>query len=467
MTPHKPEYLKPDPDGIPEELKCIPQWVVWCAVWRKGKWSKEPRCPMNPDRHAKVNDSSTWGSFHHAIQCFQNSSGTLDGVGFVLTDQDPFCGWDLDKCRDLKTGGLESWASNLLFEMGTYTEISPSGTGLRLIYKGTLPPGGRRKGKIEVYESGRYLTITGHQSSPSPVEIMSRSNEAAAIHKKIFAQAEKEQERFKPSYGGGTHDDDALLQHAFTWKNGPEIRRLFEGDAGNDHSAADQSLCNHLSFLFDRDPNRIDAMFRRSGLMRDKWDEKHFSDGRTYGEATVEKAIAGTRTTYQQRNSDRQFHEKQGSHQRDNGKSQALKVKGYTAAELVMMEFPEPKWAIPGILPEGLNILGGKPKQGKSIWALNIALSVGFGGIALGKISVEAGTVLYLALEDVPRRLKSRIEQMTNYEGRAPENIHLYTQWPRMGAGGIRALDERDSKVWKCPACHYRYAGEISAGIEQ
>ena len=110
----------------------------------------------------------------------------------------------------------------------------------------------------------------------------------------------------------------------------------------------------------------------------------------------------------------------------------------YTAAELLNTDFPEPKWAIEGVLPEGTCILGGKPKMGKSILAVNIAMAISNGGRALGYTTVEQGEVLYLALEDVPRRLKERITQMP---GEASEWFSLATQWPRVGEGGLTLLD--------------------------
>jgi len=79
-----------------------------------------------------------------------------------------------------------------------------------------------------------------------------------------------------------------------------------------------------------------------------------------------------------------------------------------TADALLTTDWPEPVWAIPGILPSGLTILAGKPKVGKSWLALQIAQSVAAGGFVLGE-HVERGPVLYLALEDTPRRLKDRM----------------------------------------------------------
>ncbi|MFW6052968.1 MAG: AAA family ATPase [Desulfosalsimonas sp.] len=120
---------------------------------------------------------------------------------------------------------------------------------------------------------------------------------------------------------------------------------------------------------------------------------------------------------------------------------------GFTAAELLDMEFPEPRWAVEGILPEGLNILAGKPKQGKSIMALNIALSIAMGGKALESIDVEQGSATYFALEDTPRRLQTRLRQTLTYCKDKPRSLQLHTQWPRMGEGGLTALDNAIQKA--------------------
>ncbi|MGB9826369.1 MAG: AAA family ATPase, partial [Desulfofundulus sp.] len=113
---------------------------------------------------------------------------------------------------------------------------------------------------------------------------------------------------------------------------------------------------------------------------------------------------------------------------------------GYSAAALVAMEFPEPRWCIPGLLPEGLTILAGKPKIGKSWMALNVAVAVASGGVALGQ-RAEAGTVVYLSLEDSPRRLKGRLLQVLDGTP-APAELYFYTSWPRMDEGGLSLLQE-------------------------
>jgi hypothetical protein len=112
----------------------------------------------------------------------------------------------------------------------------------------------------------------------------------------------------------------------------------------------------------------------------------------------------------------------------------------FTAAELMAEELPPVRWVVPGLLPEGVTLLAGKPKLGKSWLALGLALAVASGGVALGSRPVERGDVLYLALEDNRRRLQNRLKKLL--AGRAaPEGLHIATEWPRMNEGGAKALD--------------------------
>lgn len=116
-------------------------------------------------------------------------------------------------------------------------------------------------------------------------------------------------------------------------------------------------------------------------------------------------------------------------------------IKGYSAAAIVAMVIPDAKWAIPGIICEGLNILAGGQKLGKSWLALSICIAIASGGRALGKIEVEEGDVLYLALEDTLRRLQDRLLKLMQGEP-APERLTIYTEWPRMDEEGLEWLRE-------------------------
>ena len=108
--------------------------------------------------------------------------------------------------------------------------------------------------------------------------------------------------------------------------------------------------------------------------------------------------------------------------------------------DILCTDFPEPNWIVPGLLPEGLTIFGGKPKAGKSTLCLSLAHTIASGGKFLGKIQVERREVLYLALEETSRRLKPRLITMLN--GSNPTNrINFAYKWPKIGQGGLEKLD--------------------------
>ncbi len=119
----------------------------------------------------------------------------------------------------------------------------------------------------------------------------------------------------------------------------------------------------------------------------------------------------------------------------------------WSARDLLATEFPAIKWAVDGVLADGLNVFAGSPKVGKSWLALGLAVAVASGGRALGKIEVEQGDVLVLALEDPPRRLKRRLQLMLAGEP-APAGLDLWTECSRLpdGADEIRRwLDNHPS----------------------
>jgi hypothetical protein len=115
----------------------------------------------------------------------------------------------------------------------------------------------------------------------------------------------------------------------------------------------------------------------------------------------------------------------------------------YTATELLALELPEPRCVVSDVIPVGLSVLAGKPKVNKSWMALGISLAVAQGGVALGRIDVEPGSVLYIALEDTKRRLQDRLRKMLNAQsGRAAglERLHWQTEWPRQDKGGLEEM---------------------------
>jgi hypothetical protein len=112
-----------------------------------------------------------------------------------------------------------------------------------------------------------------------------------------------------------------------------------------------------------------------------------------------------------------------------------------TAADIMAEELPTVRWAVPEIIPEGVTLLAGKPKMGKSWMALGLCVAVATGGRALGTIDVEQGEALYLALEDNKRRLHNRLGKLLE-DRPAPQNLHISTEWRRLNEGGTELLND-------------------------
>ena len=284
-------------------------WLVWKKEIRNGKETKLPYNAKN-DKSAKTNESSTWANYKNAVKTYQN--GGYDGIGFVFSVVDPFCGIDLDKCRDPETEKIDQWAKNVIKKLHSYTEVSPSGTGIHIIVKAELPPGGNKTGnlpvdweapsgaEIEMYDQKRYFTMTLHKLEGAPAQAEDRQKEIEALHNKVFSQKEREQKReqnYKPK-NNLTLTDQELIDKAKQAQNSNKFRTLWEGDISSykSHSEADQALCDLLAFWTKKDPERMDQLFRQSGLMREKWDRK-WGDS-TYGFKTIENAIAFTQDIY-------------------------------------------------------------------------------------------------------------------------------------------------------------------------
>lgn len=273
-------------DNVPEELKARRAWVCWRLVTRAGKTTKLPVTPAT-GRNAKSTDPRTWATFADAVA----AAGRFDGVGICLGEG--LCGVDLDHCRDPQTGELEAWAAEVVAELDSYAEASPSGTGVHVLVTGELPPGGgNRKGRVEMYGSGRYFTVTGEHLPGTPLTVNDRTDALASVHARhIGTNTPKADAPPRPTEPLDL-DDEELLAKARSARNGPDFARLWEGGYPEDDSAGDLALCSHLAFWTGGDVARVDALFRRSGRMREKWERAD------YRERTIGKALEGMTDFY-------------------------------------------------------------------------------------------------------------------------------------------------------------------------
>lgn len=295
---------------IPQMLKEKAQWVLWRAEYLPEK-DKVNKIPINPKnyRNASSTDAATWTSFDETVQALKPGCG----IGFVLAADDGLIGIDIDGC--INDEMIEPWAQAVIKGLNSYSEVSPSGTGIRIFVEADWPPGGNRKGQLEVYSQGRFLTITGNHLEGTPLTIERRQEALNALHERYFPSKQTAEAPPSATSSPIFLSDSTLIKIAQNSKQGPDFTRLLAGEWQNiyeSQSQADQAFCNMLAFWTRKNPGQMDSIFRNSGLYRPKWDEIH--GAQTYGEMTIKKAIDDTRNVFEPKNNARNdfaetFHE--------------------------------------------------------------------------------------------------------------------------------------------------------------
>jgi len=252
--------------NIPDELTRLNQWVVW--KYEQTDDGKQTKILYNPAGgwRASTTDARTWDTFANAVRVYENSNGTYAGIGFVFTNFDEYCGIDLDSTED-----QEAYARQVkVYEaLNSYSELSPSGKGLHIIVKATIPHG-RKRSFIEVYSWGRFFTFTGNVFGPTrPIEdrqetVMRLWEEMGEHANEIYFAGDAAPRMF----------DDELIPKMEGAFNGQHFKDLFTGNwqihGYPSQSEADQALMNFIIF---HTKNRAQAMriFRMSALgQRDK-----------------------------------------------------------------------------------------------------------------------------------------------------------------------------------------------------
>ena len=287
-------------ENIPQELKNLPNWICWKAVPQPRPDDPEHigKIPINPRTGGKAqsNNPDTWTDFDTAVK----ASEQFTGIGFMFGNS-PFFGVDVDKVepdiREFLDGG-NGIVSEFIHALRSYAELSPSGKGIHIICRGELPQGARRRGNVEMYDSGRFFTVTGNNIGE-------------------YTAVEDCTEAIKPlheKYLGGTRSEPAqrviqtaplpcsvseVLEAASRAKNGSRFQALYAGNFAeySSQSEADMAFCNMLAFWTGRNAALMDEIFRNSGLMRDKWDRRQ--SGSTYGALTIQKACEQCENVYQ------------------------------------------------------------------------------------------------------------------------------------------------------------------------
>lgn len=397
-------------ERVPNYLKERPQWVLWREEkTKKGKLTKVPY-QVNGNR-ARTDNSDTWTDFDSCVNTF--NTGGFSGIGYNHSDDDGIVSVDLDHC--FRSGKqLEGWAEQLLHSCKTYAEYSPN-DGVHIVgfankfFKDTASKWKDDNGKEQGLEvrsgRGRYLTFTGN--ALNDYELSDCSELLDQIYQSHFAKPEKpakEAKQFKK--------DEESVREALTFI--PAIERSLW-----------LKICMSLKYE--------DFAFEVFDEWSESCSEKYDADDclRVW-ETSKPRGDVNISTLF--------FHAIAG------GYSQSEKIKSIdfiTVSELMNMTFSEPRWAIQDILPEGLTILAGPPKIGKSWLALSIALAVGAGSKCLGEFQALQGKVMYCALEDNKRRLSSRIDKLSFMDRSIiNDRTSICFSIPRLDEGGLQQLEK-------------------------
>lgn len=276
---------------LPSELKENGLFCLWRYEERDGKITKVPY-----RLNGSCADSTKKQDFAD-FRLVTNAVSGYDGIGMGVFGT--YCAIDIDHC--VAGGKLTSMAQDIVDAMNSYTEFSPSGTGIRIIFKvlGLSYDKKRcyinnRKIGLEVYVTGmtsRFVTLTGNAIRECDIEV--RTTELMTVLEKYMVKTVKERKP-KTAVPGSYLTDESVISKAMASKQGEKFKSLWNGTIPEDksHSEADQALCTILAFWCGGDTAQMDRLFRQSGLMREKWERDDYST------ATLDNAVAITTEFY-------------------------------------------------------------------------------------------------------------------------------------------------------------------------
>lgn len=291
--------------SFPSELTARQQWCLWrIEPDTKGRTTK---VPYRPDgRKAASNDPRTWSEFSVVSAALDLKPESFSGVGYFFAPEDSVCGVDLDVSLD-KDGNPLPWAKEIIRRFqDTYRALSVSGSGLHVLCHAALPGKGRnfnvpdgptdpsgKRAQIGLFDRTRFFALTGRLYQQSPVELLDHQE---TIHWLLGLMRRDSWVKTVQPTRAHELPDSEIIERARRARNGAKFASLWAGNWEGDYasqSEADLALCCALAFWCGPNPSRIDALFRQSGLARDKWSERE-----DYRERTIQAAIEQTTEFY-------------------------------------------------------------------------------------------------------------------------------------------------------------------------
>lgn len=257
-------------DTIPADLKARQRWIGW-------QWADQVHATTGEIKRTKVpvglwREARHWHTLDGALRHAERAQAA--GVGYVLAASDGLVGVDLDHCRDPQTGRLTLFAWCVVHALHSYTEATPSGTGLHVLCRGTKPgPRCQHKApgrELEMYETGRWFTVTGHRLLSLPATLTDATGALAALYRHLWPPAPPAPPP-RP-VASPTLTDTAILAIASRARNGAKFRALMRGDTTGyaSESEADLALLGLLAF-YTQDAAQLARLFAASRLCDAKW----------------------------------------------------------------------------------------------------------------------------------------------------------------------------------------------------
>lgn len=286
---------------FPDEMAALLQWVCW-RLEPDTKSDRPRKVPYDPKtgRKASSTDAASWATLAQAEDALNRYGYT--GLGFVFAKDGGIVGVDIDHC--ITEGQLSQVAQAIVSHTPTYTEISPSGTGLHLFFKGSMEQKGNKNSEtgVEMYAHSRFFTMTGSRLENTPDSVVDGSEALPWIHEMYVAKKKAQRKpKAKKAVRTVALSDEQVLEKAQASQGGADFNELWEGrweGKFGSQSEADLSLCCTLAFWTGKNKEQMDRLFRQSKLYREKWDKVHHADGATYGEETLEQAVQRTENVY-------------------------------------------------------------------------------------------------------------------------------------------------------------------------
>lgn len=427
-TPTERTHLPVKPQGIPAELRNIPQWVCWRYEERNGKLTKVPIDPLR-GTYASVDDPFSWSDFDTALAACDRWG--CNGVGIVLTPDLGIVGWDFDCCRP-PDGTWDEAVLQMVRQLNSYTEVTPSGRGLRVFCRGSIPRS-RRKGNIEVYKDGRFLTVTGQQLQGTPDTIEHRQAEVDVLYALVFA--EKQEPPPPPQPESAPVSDAELLERAMKAKDGAKFRQLWSGDDAGypSTSEADLALMSMLLFWCGGDQARAERLFSMSPRgQRSKWRERP-----DYRERTLRAALENKTEFY---------HSKNGRKPQEPERlAPPVDWTGFLRP-LRDVEARPVDWLLPNLLARGeITILAGEAGAGKTTLALEIAHALTSTDVTMGERPQAQARVVWLHFDHSEGRIREKYE--ATY-GEEPAEAFMTPNMEKLEGAGMLRLTPENVPLW-------------------